>query len=178
MLWLSRFSGLLWFGQECPLCTSMLFTEAEHLSLDRLLTILPSIRFVAPTAFAAIIAFLRSSCRGIRSSTQSLWLLSKGQILIAELRLTARHGNRNSFDEDQLHRGADVQLIAVRDHHPTCNAPENDSKDFPTQVIGLICVNSFLILSSTTRGKTIWLMLSIENGIPSRLRKPVKPALF
>jgi hypothetical protein len=37
---LSRFSGLLWFGQKCPLCTSMLFTEAEHQSLDRLLTLL------------------------------------------------------------------------------------------------------------------------------------------
>jgi hypothetical protein len=40
MRWLSRFSGLLWFGQKCPLCTSMLFTEAEHQSLDRLLTLL------------------------------------------------------------------------------------------------------------------------------------------
>ena len=39
MRWLSRFSGLLWFGQQCPLCTSMLFTEAEHQSLDRLLTL-------------------------------------------------------------------------------------------------------------------------------------------
>jgi hypothetical protein len=37
---LSRFSGLLWFGQKCPLCTSMLFTEAEPQSLDRLLTLL------------------------------------------------------------------------------------------------------------------------------------------
>jgi integrase len=37
---LSRFSGLLWFGQKCPLCTSMLFTEAERHSLDRLLTFL------------------------------------------------------------------------------------------------------------------------------------------
>jgi hypothetical protein len=38
--WLSKFSGLLWFGQKCPLCTSILFTEAEHQSLDRLLSLL------------------------------------------------------------------------------------------------------------------------------------------
>jgi hypothetical protein len=38
--WLSRFSGLLFFGQKCPLCTSMLFTEAEHQSSDRLLKLL------------------------------------------------------------------------------------------------------------------------------------------
>jgi hypothetical protein len=38
--WLARFSGLLWFGQRCPLCTSMNFTEAEHRPLDRLLVLL------------------------------------------------------------------------------------------------------------------------------------------
>ena len=38
--WLGKFLGLLWFGQECPLCTSILFTEAEHHSGDRLLTLL------------------------------------------------------------------------------------------------------------------------------------------
>jgi hypothetical protein len=38
--WLGKFSGLLWFGQKCPLCTSILFTEAEHQSRDRLLTLL------------------------------------------------------------------------------------------------------------------------------------------
>jgi predicted DCC family thiol-disulfide oxidoreductase YuxK len=40
MRWLSRFSGFLWFDQRCPLCTSILFTEAEHQALDRLLTLL------------------------------------------------------------------------------------------------------------------------------------------
>jgi hypothetical protein len=40
MRWLSKFSGLLWFGQKCPLCTSILFTEAEHQSFDRLLSLL------------------------------------------------------------------------------------------------------------------------------------------
>ena len=61
MRWLSRFSGLLWFGQKCPLCTSMLFTEAEHQSLDRLLTLLAfhPVR-MSPTAFAAITAFPES----------------------------------------------------------------------------------------------------------------------
>jgi hypothetical protein len=39
MRWLSRFSGFL-FDRKCPLCTSILFTEAEHQSLDRLLTML------------------------------------------------------------------------------------------------------------------------------------------
>jgi hypothetical protein len=38
--WLGKFSGLLWIGQGCPRCTSILFTEAEHQSLDRLLTLL------------------------------------------------------------------------------------------------------------------------------------------
>ena len=38
--WLGKFLGLLWFGQKCPLCTSMLFAEAEHRSLDRLLALL------------------------------------------------------------------------------------------------------------------------------------------
>jgi hypothetical protein len=38
--WLGRFSGLLWFGQRCPLCTSILFKKAEHRPLDRLLTLL------------------------------------------------------------------------------------------------------------------------------------------
>jgi hypothetical protein len=40
MRWLSKFSGFLLFDQKCPLCTSILFTEAEHQSLDRLLTLL------------------------------------------------------------------------------------------------------------------------------------------
>jgi hypothetical protein len=40
VLWLSKFLGLLWFGQKCPLCTSILFTEAEHQSLDRLFRLL------------------------------------------------------------------------------------------------------------------------------------------
>jgi hypothetical protein len=38
--WLGRFSGLLLVGQRCPLCTSILFNEAEHRSLDRLLALL------------------------------------------------------------------------------------------------------------------------------------------
>jgi hypothetical protein len=38
--WLGRFSGLLWVGQQCPLCTSILFNKAEHGALDRLLTLL------------------------------------------------------------------------------------------------------------------------------------------
>jgi hypothetical protein len=37
---LSKFLRLLWLGQKCPLCTSILFTEAEHQSLDRLLALL------------------------------------------------------------------------------------------------------------------------------------------
>jgi hypothetical protein len=38
--WLGRFSRLLWIGQQCPLCTSILFNKAEHQSLDRLLALL------------------------------------------------------------------------------------------------------------------------------------------
>jgi hypothetical protein len=38
--WLSKFLGLLWRGQRCPLCTSILFSEAEHQSLDGLLAML------------------------------------------------------------------------------------------------------------------------------------------
>ena len=38
--WLSKFLGFLWFGQKCPLCTSMLFAEAEHRSSDRLFALL------------------------------------------------------------------------------------------------------------------------------------------
>lgn len=38
--WFGKFAGLLWFGQECPLCTSILFEEAEHQSLDRLFSVL------------------------------------------------------------------------------------------------------------------------------------------
>jgi hypothetical protein len=38
--WLSRYLGLLWHGQKCPLCTSILFSEAEHQSRDRLLALL------------------------------------------------------------------------------------------------------------------------------------------
>jgi hypothetical protein len=38
--WTGKFLGLLWFGQKCPLCTSMLFAEAEHRSLDRLFALL------------------------------------------------------------------------------------------------------------------------------------------
>jgi hypothetical protein len=38
--WLGKSLGLIWYGQKCPLCTSILFAEAEHQSLDRLLTLL------------------------------------------------------------------------------------------------------------------------------------------
>jgi hypothetical protein len=38
--WLGKFSGLLWGAQQCPLCTSILFSEAEHRPLDRLLMLL------------------------------------------------------------------------------------------------------------------------------------------
>ena len=38
--WLGKLSGVLWIGRKCPLCTSILFTETEHQSLDRLLALL------------------------------------------------------------------------------------------------------------------------------------------
>jgi hypothetical protein len=41
MRWLTKFSGFLLSDQKCPLCTSILFTQAEHQSLDRLLAWLP-----------------------------------------------------------------------------------------------------------------------------------------
>ena len=38
--WLTKFVGFLWFGQKCPLCTSILFAQAEYRPLDRMLALL------------------------------------------------------------------------------------------------------------------------------------------
>jgi hypothetical protein len=68
--WLGKVSGLLRLGQQCPLCTSILFTEAEYQSRDRLLTLLSLRPVRCVNCFRRYYCFARADQFGGRKPDQ------------------------------------------------------------------------------------------------------------